>query len=244
MTTHPAELSAPSDHVGRFRSPGAALLLGLSYPLSAHLAVLSGRPGLIAASLGLLVVLGLLPALKRRRLAAWTLLLAAGAGLVLLARTRAALVLLFVPPVLITGFMAWVFGRTLKPGRMPLIETLARLVHGAQATFDREMLAYVRRLTAAWTSLFVGLGAANLVLALLAEPGGLLLAAGLRPPVTVPLHVWSLFANVLNYVIVGTFFMVEYFLRRRRFPQQGYRGLIDFTRRIVSLGSMFRPTGP
>jgi len=37
------------------------LLLGASYPLLAHLAALTGRPALIAASLGLLVVLVLMP---------------------------------------------------------------------------------------------------------------------------------------------------------------------------------------
>ena len=30
--------------------------------------------------------------------------------------------LLLLPPILLNGFMAWVFGRTLKPGRTPLIE--------------------------------------------------------------------------------------------------------------------------
>jgi uncharacterized membrane protein len=220
------------------------LLLGLAYPLCAHLAVLSGRSSLIAASLGLLFVVALLPALQRRNVLAWILLLSAAAGLVILARSRSALLPLFVPPVLINGFMAWVFGRTLRPGHMPLIETLVRALHGPQSILSEEILAYARRLTAAWASLLTALGILSLVLALLAEPGGLLLAAGVRPPVTVPLQVWSLFANVLNYVIVVAFFAVEYYLRRRRFPQQAYRGLVDFTRQVASLSTMFRPTGP
>jgi uncharacterized membrane protein len=243
MSTLPADIAARTGNTGRSGSQGAALLLALSYPLTAHLAVLSGRAGLIAASLGLLVVLGLLPALRRRSLAAWILLIGAVAGVVFVATTRSALLLLFVPPVLINGLMAWVFGRTLSPGRTPLIEILVRLIHGPQATLDDEILTYARRLTAAWTALFIVLGTTNFALALLAEPAGLLVEAGLRPPVTVPLQVWSLFANVLNYVIVGAFFAVEFFLRRRRFPQQGYRGLVDFTRRVASLGSVFRPTG-
>ena len=86
------------------------------------------------------------------------------------------------------------------------------------------MLAYARRLTLVWACLFVVLTVINLVLAVLADPGGLLLSVGLHSPVTVPLGAWSLFANVLNYLIVGALFVGEYWLRRRRFPQQSYRG--------------------
>jgi hypothetical protein len=78
--------------------------------------------------------------------------------------------------------------------------------------------------------------AANTVLALIASPQGLLLAAGFTPPVTVPLEVWSLFANVLNYLIVGAFFVLEYGYRRRRFPQQPYRHIFDFLRRAGAAG--------
>ena len=82
------------------------------------------------------------------------------------------------------------------------------------------------------------LGVINTVLALCAEPDGLLLTFGLQPVVTVPLSLWSLFANVLNYLLVAALFVVEFLYRQRRFPQQPYRGLLDFTRRVASLGAM------
>ena len=91
-----------------------------------------------------------------------------------------------------------------------------------------------------WTALFVVLAAINAALALCAEPGGLLLSFGVQPAVTVPLSLWSLFANVLNYVLVAALFVGEFVFRRRRFPQQPYRGLLDFTGRVASLGAMFR----
>ena len=50
MTSH-------SNNAGDERAPaGPMILLGCSYPPLAHLAALSGRPGLIAASIGWLVV--------------------------------------------------------------------------------------------------------------------------------------------------------------------------------------------
>ena len=217
------------------------LLLGLSYPLLAHLAVLSGRPALIAASLGVLATLILLPPLRRGRLWAWAVFAAAVVGLYALSRSSDAALPLFVPPVAINAFMAWVFGHTLLQDRVPLIERLIRALHDPGEALDPAIARYARRLTATWTALFVVLAVVNLMLALCATPGGLLLAAGFEPPVPVPLAIWSLFANILNYVFVGVLFVVEYAWRQRVFPQQRYRNFFDFTQRVARLGAIFRP---
>jgi uncharacterized membrane protein len=221
----------------------AVTVLGVAYPIAAHLAVLSGATRFIAASVGLLVLLVLLPGLLTRRPVAWGLLLAAGAGLYVAAVRGQALLLLFLPPILINGFMAWLFGHTLRPGRQPLIERIIRALHGGHDDIDATIVRYARRLTFAWAALFVALSAVNVTLAALARPGGLLLAAGITPPVAVPLETWSLFANVINYLIVGAMFAVEFQIRRRRFPQQAYRGFFDFLRRLSGVSVIFRPTG-
>lgn len=218
-------------------------VLGVTYPIAAHLAVLSGATSFIAASVGLLVLIVLLPGLLTRRAAAWGLLLAAVTGLYVAAARGQVLLLLFLPPVLINGFMAWLFGNTLRSGRLPLIERIIRALHGGNDDIDATIIGYARRLTFVWTALFVALAAVNFALAALATPGGLLLAAGIAPPVTVPLEAWSLFANVLNYLIVGAMFAVEFQVRRRRFPQQSYRGFFDFLRRLSGVSAIFRPSG-
>jgi uncharacterized membrane protein len=218
------------------------IVLAASYPIFAHIAVLSRNPVLIAASIGLLMVLALFPGLRSARPLAWIMLPVAALCLYAVAAHGRTLLLLFLPPILINGLMASVFGRTLRPGRTPLIERAIVALHGTTDDVTAEMLAYARRLTLVWACLFVALAAINLVLAVLANPGGLLLSVGLHPPVVVPLGVWSFFANVLNYLIVGALFIGEYWLRRRRFPQQSYRGFFDFTRRLAGVGSLFRPT--
>lgn len=217
------------------------LLLGASYPLLAHVAALSGRPTLIAASLGLLVVLVLMPALRNGRPAAWILLAAAAYGLHVAAVSGQAMSLLMLPPVLLNGFMAWLFGRTLKNGQMPLIERAARGMRGPGAVLADEVVAYARGVTQAWAALFVVLAAVNLALAAFARPGGLLIAAGFDPEVSVPLAAWSLFANVLSYLFIGAMFAVEFIVRGRRFPHQPYSGLVDFARRLAAQGHLFRP---
>jgi uncharacterized membrane protein len=221
---------------------GTMILLGAAYPVFAHIAVISGRPELIAASIGLLAVLVLFPGLRRFRPAAWILLIAALIGLHQVAGSGHTLLLLFLPPILINGFMAWIFGNTLLHGRTPLIERAIILLHGTSEDITGEMAWYARRLTLAWTVLFVVLATINLCLAAIASPGGLLLSAGLRPRVTVPLDAWSLFANVLNYLIVAAMFAVEYQVRLRRFPQQSYGSFFNFIRRLAGVGALFRPT--
>jgi len=101
------------------------------------------------------------------------------------------------------------------------------------------LLAYARRLTLAWSLLFVLLALLNLLLALLAVPHGLLASAGLPPPWGVPQAIWSLFANLLNYLIVGMFFVAEFAYRRRRFRDLPYRTLAQFVRGLAALGPAF-----
>jgi uncharacterized membrane protein len=216
------------------------ILMGLSYPLLAHFAALSGRPGLIAASIGWLLVLTLLPGLQRRSPAAWAALAVALTGLYAIAGSPAPRLLQLLPPMLMIGFMAWVFGHTLRPGRTPLIESIIRALQGPQHDLDEDIIRYARRLTGVWTALLAVMAIVNATLALCAEPGGLLLTFGVQPALTVPISLWSLFANVLNYLLIAALFVGEFAFRRRRFPDQPYRGLLDFTGRVAGLGASFR----
>jgi len=44
-------------------------------------------------------------------------------------------------------------------------------------------------------------------------------------------------------VLVAGLFVGEFMFRRRRFPQQPYGGLLDFTHKVASLGATFRNPG-
>jgi uncharacterized membrane protein len=209
----------------------AELVLAISYPLLAHAAVLSRSATLTLASVTVLAVAMVLPGLRAGRPLAWLGAAGSVVGLFALARLDAAALVLYLPPVMINAYFAWLFGHTLTSGRTPLIERLVRRLHDPDERLDDDIPAYAARLTAAWTVLFSSLGLVNLALALLASPGGLLLAAGGQPSLTVPRETWSLFANLLNYLVVACFFLAEYAYRRRRFPEQPYAGLLDFLRR-------------
>lgn len=210
-------------------------LLAIAYPVCAHLAALLGRPALRTVAVAALAALVLLPLLRARPLVgAVATLVFALAGLALAQRGQLDL-LLFAPPVLIPAFGAWLFGHTLGAGRTPLIEQLVALIHG-DGPIDPGVPAYARRLTLAWAAVMAALAATNLVLALLAVPGGVLLALGATPPVAVPLAWWSWLANVGGYLLLALLFAAEYAYRRRRFPDQPYRNFADFAARVRVAG--------
>jgi uncharacterized membrane protein len=218
--------------------------LAVAYPVLAHSAVMSRSVVLTELSAAVLVLLVLLPRLVARSVIAWCVLPFAAVGLFLLARADVAWLPLYAAPVLINLFAAWIFGHTLAAGQVPLIERFARLMHEPDGISD-DIVRYARGVTLAWTIFLIGLAMLSLTLALLAEPEGILLLMGVRPPVTVPAEVWSLFANFLNYLIAGAFFLVEYVYRQYRFRDQPYRNIVDFflKARRVSHRLMDRP-GP
>ena len=188
-----------------------------AYPLVAHLAVARSSAKLTLAAIALLALSASLPSLLQGRVAAWLAIPTVIAACWWLVRSSMQVLPLYLPPVLVPAFLAWVFGQTLLPGRTPLIEQVVQLLHAPDAVPEDAALVYARRLTLAWTILFIALASTNLLLALFAEP-----------------EQWSLFANLIAYVIVVAFFAVEYAYRRRRFPNQPYRNMLEFVQRLLA----------
>jgi uncharacterized membrane protein len=209
--------------------------LAFGYPLIAHVAIASDSLAFTIGAVALLGFVMLLPGLASGSAGAWIALPIVALGCWWLSTTPIPVLPLFVAPVLVPAFMTWVFGRTLRRGRTPLIEQLIRALHSeVDPPPDPEVWPYARRLTLAWTVLFATISSLNFLLAALAEPDGLLLAGGIRPPITVPLEWWSWFANLIGYLLVAAFFLIEYAYRSRRFPQQPYRNMFDFIRRMLA----------
>ena len=123
---------------------------------------------------------------------------------------------MFVPPVASFTLFLWFFGRTLLPGRQPLVTAIARFVHGS---ITPEVERYTRGVTVAWCAFFGAMGAASVALAALA-----------------PVAVWSFCSNVLSYPLVGAMFAAEYAIRRRRFPDYRHVPPGVLVRRMVEAG--------
>jgi uncharacterized membrane protein len=102
-----------------------------------------------------------------------------------------------VPHAAAYGFLLFLFGHTLLPGREALITRVAGRIHGVLPPY---MAAYTRRVTAAWCVFFaaqLGVSAALFVYA--------------------PLDTWSAFVNLLNVPLLVLMFVGEYAYRVTRY---------------------------
>lgn len=234
----------PSEAPQAASAPGwvfpLALVLAIAYSPLAHWANASGRPELAVLAAASLVLMVLAEPLARWRPWAWLLTAVLLAALVPLWDSPRALLLLAAPPVVFTGWVGWFFGRSLLAGRTPLITKIVQALYlQAGQAISAEQRRYTRRLTAAWAGLLFALAALYLVLGLCAVPGGVLMQLGLRPPLAVPETTASLVANLLGYGVIGGFFLGEYLMRGRWFPERPYRNLPDFLRQMAALGPAF-----
>lgn len=106
--------------------------------------------------------------------------------------------------VIVLGWLAWFFGRTLRSGAVPLIERIARV---SDPNMTPALRRYTRTLTAIWCVYF-----------LLAA---LLTLAAAQPPLRMGAWVWAGTAAL---------FVGEHWLRPRFFPGRSFPGLVQQVR--------------
>ena len=197
-----------------------AILAGCAYPLLNHGAAVFGEPRLAALGLALLAwafaasAMRLFPAIL---LAAGVLLL----SLWLAAHSPGWL--LYSPPIAFNLALCAVFARTLRAGSDPLVSRFARSERGG--VLPPDLASYTRNLTLAWAGLFAVLAAISLALVLAGS-----------------LALWSLFANILNYVLIAMFFAVEYLYRRIRYRHHAHIAPWKQIRRLHHYRPFARPT--
>ena len=191
---------------------GLAVVLLLAYPLLTHAAVTTGLAYLAWAAWLCIAALVVLSFPGQWGLAGFALLAVAP----LVAEPDA---LLKLPPVIINLALAVWFGRTLAPGEEPMISWFARLVRGTELAPD--LARYTRRSTLMWTAFFVSMAAAAAALTVWAAP-----------------QTWSLFANGIDYLLVGVLFIGEYVFRRVRYRHHEHRPLADVVRTVARAGKL------
>ena len=240
-STRPPDADTAGATPAGFRIHGAGLLrlaLVVAYPLLSHLAGSHRGDGRFAAlALADIVLILLLRPLLELRASAWALLAMVLGGLAWLAGSPFAMAPLLLVPAAILAAVAWTFARTLRS--VPLI---TRMVAGLDripaAELSPELLRYTRNLTRSWAMLLALLALFNLLLALLAVPGGLLAMSGLASPLALDQARWSWLAGVLDVGLMVGFFLAEFAIRQRRFPGR-YASLPDFLRQMARLGPEF-----
>ncbi|WP_460713308.1 COG4648 family protein [Lysobacter terrae] len=218
----------------------ARTVFALAYPLLAYTATRTGSGAAAALALGDLALVFLAGPMLYLRPWAWAVAAALAVGLYSASGTAIPQMLLLAPPVLFLALLSWLFGRTLRGSRQPLITRIVAALHDQPAEqLPDELLRYTRRLTAAWALLLGMLAVVNGALAFAEVPGGVLALLGQAPPWGIPRNEGSLLANLVNYGVVGAFFVGEYVFRGFRFKDRPYRHFFDFLHRMGRLGPQF-----
>lgn len=153
---------------------------------------------------------------SRGELAFWSLLLFA-ALVILLAAYRGwsgAVVAVLVPPVLVNLGLLYIFGKTLLPGRLPLITHFSTI--NFSGNIPEPLVGYTRLLTVIWTALFAVMVVESSAVAAFAD-----------------LETWSWIVNVLNPAIMVTFFVAEHFYRLFRYSDYGPHSLVRAIRIVT-----------
>jgi uncharacterized membrane protein len=179
------------------------LLACVGYQILVHSAVTGAQPAPIRLALTIVpsLVLAYWVVMRSRNKPLWLLvLLAAGTATYLLAgRDVWGLAAAHgIPHAAVYLALLWLFGRTLLPGKEPLITRLARRVHGV---LRPDLEAYTRRLTVAWCAFFSAQVAISALLFEFASPGS-----------------WSFFINLMNFPLLALMFAGEYLYRIARHP--------------------------
>lgn len=195
------------------------LVLPIVCVLLVHTAVLLHMPTLGVFALAAVCTVNLIAIYWRggsgRSILVWSVLsmLAGTAFVVTLSGGRDLTRVILMPPVLLNGFFLYVFGRTVLPGREPLI-TRFRRVMGSELTPETRL--YTRRLTICWALLFAVFLFASTLLALYAD-----------------LAVWSWIVNLGCPAAAGVFFLSEHIYRARYLNHFGSASLSRTLRTIL-----------
>ncbi|MBL4648011.1 MAG: hypothetical protein JKY13_03535 [Gammaproteobacteria bacterium] len=170
-------------------------LLFITYPITAHVAIVFTLP-----SLGVLALTALL--LTRVVTADFHLLskLCCTALIIflnILAICYHSISPLYLPPIAISTMLLWAFGRTLLPGKEAFITQFMKLMVKKPKI---EYLSFTHKLTIVWTIFFFLMLIETILLALFASQ-----------------ETWSLFCNLLNYIFIAAIFVIEWIYRYLKF---------------------------
>lgn len=191
----------------------------LAYPLMAYWAAHSNH-WIVPVVATLVLALALFyPSLRRHKIWAWLVVVAAASIAIILAQHNSALLILYVPPVAFNLLAAYWFGRSLWSGRTPLVTAIARHIrlatgHAMTPAIER----YTFAVTLLWAMLLAGLAVVN---ALLAVWGSI--------------ATWAWFAHLGNYLIVAIAFALEFAARYVCLSQQTHPSWQDYREGIKGL---------
>lgn len=189
-----------------------------------HITIISGHAAYATSAMALAPVGYFLLAVARgaewRQIIGFALVIVGLAGLqaLTLSGDDALARAIAVPPVLVQGWLAWTFGRTLLPGKEPLIHRISRLNRGGKVPLELD--AYTRRMTVLWTAMFIAMLIMSAAVGFAAEPA-----------------TWSWIVNIGVPIVATLVFLVEHAYRAIVFRHLGHNSPIATVRILLRPGT-------
>jgi uncharacterized membrane protein len=176
----------------------------LIYPLVAHIGIMMHQVKWPACYLIVVVYLNSLKLLSQHKIVGIGFTALVCGVLYLIVFSGESLSIMYLPPVLIPGWLAFVFIGSLRT-KQAVISGIAERIEGKP--LDLKHLQYTRQLTALWGIVFVLMVCEAIVLAAWASH-----------------EVWSWWVNIGNYIIVAVLFFGEMMLRQKIIGRQVHIG--------------------
>jgi uncharacterized membrane protein len=192
----------------------ATLCLIFLYPLTTHFSVAIGdpNPSFFLLLVGVLLFSTGLFLSHRYKASAYVLFGALGLYFVAYYIFPDHFTILYIPPLAVSLFLLWLFGRSLAPGHMAVISQMATVEHGE---LPPPLLKYTRTVTMIWTVYFALVALSLFYLGFIrADTTG------------------SFYINLFNYTIIALLFVGEYLIRIYRFKDIQHPSFIGFIRQL------------
>ena len=195
------------------------LTLMIAYPVVAFIVLWLKQPlFLIIYLLSIFFLLGVQKCLNKKWAAAVGLFAFVGLIAYFIQQTYVQY-LIYIPPLLILFGLFILFSQSLFRDQIPLITRYAMMLSDKDKIDDRHY-RYSRLLTIIWSIFFLLMALTSLALAVFSS-----------------LETWSLFTNVISYILITAFFVIEFFIRKRLFSDldslEG--GFFQFIRKIIKI---------
>lgn len=187
-------------------------VLLMLYPIIAHIAMTHGAAEIAVGLLGIITLLQPATFNNRFYFVGVLVLVSVFLGLML---SGQAMVVLYLPPILMNTSLFILFSQSLSVGNTPIITRYAELIRDDMPV---EVIRYTRRVTQLWAVCFALLTLESILLAVFA-----------------PIDIWSLFNNILNYVFILTLFVAEYIFRYHFLSHLEHPTFYTFCRKLIQL---------
>ena len=187
----------------------------VAYPLVAYVTLLLKQPLFL---IGYLILILLLVSIEKCRSQHWYTggtLLSVIALMLYLIQQAYIQYLIFLPPILILFSLFIFFSQSLTAGKTPLISLYAKLIGNK---LDEAHLRYNRSLTIIWAGFFLLMATTSILLAVFSST-----------------DTWSLFTHIISYVLIASFFIIEFMYRKRHFAGEIEGGFFQFIRKIIKI---------